>query len=57
MVVPYKELGCKLVLDMGKIRQTLDKIEAKFGQIWLDLGKINIVHPEKHSIHGYEKAR
>jgi len=28
--------------NWGKLRWNLDKIEAKFGQIWLDLGKIKI---------------
>jgi len=45
-------------LDLGKIWaelwRNLDKIEAKFGQKWLDLGKIKILHPQKHSIfYGY----
>jgi len=35
---------------LGKIKTNLGKIEAKFGQIWLDiLDKIKILHPPKHS--------
>jgi len=41
-------------MDLGKIwsklRRNLGKIEVKFGQKWLDLGKIKILHPQKHSI-------
>jgi len=37
------------------LRQNLGKIEAKFGQIWLDLGKIKTLHPQKHSFSdGYD---
>jgi len=35
--------------------QNLGKIEAKFGQKWFDLGKIKILHPQKHLFsYGYE---
>jgi len=30
--------------------QSKGKIEAKFGQRGLDLGKIKILHPQEHSI-------
>jgi len=30
---------------LGKIETNLGKIEAKFGQIWLDLDKIKSLHP------------
>jgi len=33
------------------------QIRVKFGQIWLDLGKIKILHPQKLSIsYGYAKS-
>jgi len=41
---------CEIKMKFGKI---LGKIWAKvfrFEQIWLDLGKIKILHPQKHSI-------
>jgi len=54
-----KIFGAKLIrfgqiwLNLGKIRR-MDKIEAKFEQKRLDLGKIKILHPQKHSIsNGY----
>jgi len=28
----------------------LGNIEAEFGRKWLDLGKIKLLHPQKHSI-------
>jgi len=32
----------------------LGKVKAKFGQTWFELGKIKILHPQKHSIsYGY----
>jgi len=37
----------------GQIRAKFERIWAKglrFGQIWLDLGKIKILHPQKHPI-------
>jgi len=51
-------------LDLGKfgwiwakLKRNLGKIEVKFGQKWLYLGKIKILHPQKHSIsYGYGEA-
>jgi len=36
--------------NFSKLNQNLGKIVSKFGQKLLDLGKITILHPQKHLI-------
>jgi len=47
--ISSKIVWTKLV-RLGQIWLNLGKIEAKFGQKRLDLGKIKILHPKKYSI-------
>jgi len=39
------------------LRRNLGKSDITFEQIWLDLGKIKILHPQKYSTsHGYAEV-
>jgi len=49
---------CKIIwqnwLNLVRFWRNLGKIEEKFGEKWLDFGKIKILRPQKHSIsYGY----
>jgi len=44
----------KLIVDLVEFGRNLGKIKVKLGKKWIDLGKIKILHPQKHSIsYGY----
>jgi len=51
---------CQILANLGTFRKNWGEIWAKvnrFGQIWLDLDKIKILHPQTHSMsYGHDKA-